>query len=160
MVDLDELKKQLKSIAEVVNGFKSESVQLRVVEILLAQLGGTPAETTTPLSPPPKKAKRRKSATKSAPTSADGAGRRSKVDVRKPARASASPGAYAMITQLLGTGFFKTSRTISDIVAHCGVSKGHHYKANECSPSLLRLLRDGKLSRTKNKDGQYEYTQT
>jgi len=63
-----------------------------------------------------------------------------------------------MITQLLGDGFFKTPRTISAIVAHCSASKGHHYKANECSPSLLRLLRDGKLKREKNKDGQYEYT--
>jgi len=39
-----------------------------------------------------------------------------------------------MITQLLGDGFFKTPRTISAIVAHCSASKGHHYKANECSP--------------------------
>jgi hypothetical protein len=40
-----------------------------------------------------------------------------------------------MITQLLGDGFFKTPRTISAIVAHCSTSKGHHYKANECSPT-------------------------
>lgn len=160
MVELDEMKKQLKAIAEVVNAFKSESVQLRVVEVLLAQLGATPAETTTPVSTPPKRTKRRKPTGKSAPTTADGGGTPPKSAARKPTRASASPGAYAMITQLLGDEFFKTPRTISDIVAHCGTSRGHHYKANECSPSLLRLLRDAKLSRKKNKDGQYEYTQT
>jgi hypothetical protein len=159
MVELDEMKKQLKAIAEVVNAFKSESVQLRVVEVLLAQLCAAPAETTPLVSAPPKKTKRRKPASKSAFSTAEGAGAQSKSAARKLARTSASPGAYAMITQLLGDGFFKTPRTIGDIVAHCGTSKGHHYKANECSPSLLRLLRDGKLNRKKNKDGQYEYTQ-
>lgn len=64
-----------------------------------------------------------------------------------------------MISQLHADGFFKSPQTISAIVKHCGTSKGHHYKANECSPALLRLLRDGKLTRQKNKDGQYEYTQ-
>jgi hypothetical protein len=159
MVDLDEMQKKLKAIAEVVNAFKSESVQLRVVEVLLAQLGGSPAKTPTSASASAKKTKRRKPSAKAAPTTSDGVGAQSKTAARKPARTSASPGAYAMITQLLGDGFFKTPRTISDIVAHCGTSKGHHYKANECSPSLLRLLRDAKLTRKKNKDGQYEYTQ-
>jgi hypothetical protein len=39
MTDLDEMQKRLRAIAEVVNSFKSESVQLRVVEVLLGQLG-------------------------------------------------------------------------------------------------------------------------
>lgn len=64
-----------------------------------------------------------------------------------------------MINQLLSDGFFKNPQTIGAIVSHCGTSKGHHYKANECSPGLLRLLRDNKLTRKKNKEGQYEYTQ-
>jgi hypothetical protein len=78
---------------------------------------------------------------------------------RATARSTASPGAFAMIGQLLGDGFFKTPRTIGAIVAHCGTAKGHHYKANECSTPLLRLLRDNKLKRQKNKGGQYEYSQ-
>lgn len=159
MPELDEMQKQLKAIAEVVNAFKSESVQLRVVEVLLAQMGASPARTATPDFTPAKKTKRRKSSIKVAPETANAAEAHPKASARKPARTSASPGAYAMITQLLGDGFFKTPRTISDIVAHCGTSKGHYYKANECSPSLLRLLRDTKLTRKKNKDGQYEYTQ-
>jgi len=65
-----------------------------------------------------------------------------------------------MITELLGSGFFKQPKTISDIVDHCAANRGHHYKANECSPALLRQLRDKKLKRQKNENGQYEYTQT
>ncbi|MBZ0138565.1 MAG: hypothetical protein K8H87_02175, partial [Pseudorhodoplanes sp.] len=75
-------------------------------------------------------------------------------------RGSGSPGAYAMINDLLAENFFKAPKTIGAIVDHCRTARGHHYKANECSPALLRLLRDGKLKRQKNKDGQYEYTQT
>jgi hypothetical protein len=60
---------------------------------------------------------------------------------------------------LLETGFFKTPKTIGMIVKHCASARGHHYKANECSPALLRLVRDEKLTREKNTDGQYEYAQ-
>jgi len=41
MNDLDEMQKRLKAIAEVVNAFKSEAVQLRVVEVLLGSTWGT-----------------------------------------------------------------------------------------------------------------------
>lgn len=159
MTDLDEMQKRLKAIAEVVNSFKSESVQLRVVEVLLGQLGAPAGNGNDLTRATPKRAKRRKASTKGEPSAkelkAGGPGK----PARKDARGSASPGAFAMITQLLGEGFFKTPRPISAIVAHCSTSKGHHYKANECSPSLLRLLRDEKLKRAKNKEGQYEYTQ-
>jgi len=159
MTDLDEMQKRLKAIAEVVNSFKSESVQLRVVEVLLGQLG-TPAGNGNDLTrATPKRAMRRKASTNGEPSAKELKAGRPGKPARKDARGSASPGAFAMITQLLGEGFFETPRTISAIVAHCSTSKGHHYKANECSPSLLRLLRDEKLKRAKNKEGQYEYTQ-
>jgi hypothetical protein len=39
MNELDDMQKRLKTIADVVNAFKSEAVQLRVVKVLLSQLG-------------------------------------------------------------------------------------------------------------------------
>ena len=39
MTELEELQKKIIAIAETVNSFKSESVQLRVAEILLGQIG-------------------------------------------------------------------------------------------------------------------------
>ena len=160
MNDLDDLQKQLKAIAEVVNAFKSEAVQLRVVEVLLGQLGVPAASDDSANAKAPRRTKRRKASTKTDSPADKVEKATSQKPVRKAARTSASPGAFAMISQLLGGGFFKAPKTISAIVAHCGSSKGHHYKANECSPALLRLLRDSKLKRAKNKDGQYEYTQT
>lgn len=159
MTDLDEMQKRLKAIAEVVNAFKSESVQLRVVEVLLGQLGAHSVPPQRAAPAPAKRSKRRKTSAKVEPSIKASEKTRPERPTRKAARSSSSPGAFAMITQLVGDGFFKTPRTISAIVAHCSTSKGHHYKANECSPGLLRLLRDGKLKREKNKDGQYEYTQ-
>ncbi len=159
MNELDDMQKRLKAIADVVNAFKSEAVQLRVVDVLLSQLG-VPAAPAGNVDPKPtRRAKRRKTSTKTETPAAGAEKPKPQKAARATARSSASPGAFAMISQLLGDGFFKTPRTIGAIVAHCGTSKGHHYKANECSPALLRLLRDSKLKREKNKDGQYEYTQ-
>jgi len=168
MADLEEIQKHLKSIAAVVNAFKSESVQLRVVEVLLAQLDVAPVtpngtETGDTQS---RRSKRRKSVAKksSKPEQSqtnEGASiqkPKSEKALKKP-RASGSPGGYAMVTQLVKDGFFRKPQTIGGITGHCSTAKGHHYKANEISPGLLRLLRDGQLKRQKNKDGQYEYTQ-
>jgi hypothetical protein len=154
VIDIDELQKKLRIIAEVVNSFKSEAVQLRVVDALIGQLGihVTPTSGHTDTKKTPKRSRQgRKKPT--APVDVKAGGSRS-------SRSAGSPGSLAMISELLGSGFFKQPRTIADIVAHCAASRGHHYKANECSPALLRLLRDEKLERQKNKDGQYEYTQT
>jgi hypothetical protein len=155
VVDLDELQKKLKAIADTVNAFKSEAVQLRVVDVLLGQLGADSDQSAPPRASKtvPRKSRRRREKATSAPF-----GEKAQP-ARKSPRGSGSPGAYAMINELLGGGFFKTPRTIGSIVEHCRTARGHHYKANECSPTLLRLLRDGKLTRKKNKDGQYEYTQ-
>ncbi|MGA8146029.1 MAG: hypothetical protein WB870_00455 [Gallionellaceae bacterium] len=159
MNDLDELQKRLKSIADVVNAFKSESVQLRVVEVLLGQLGVSSSTPTTQSLSPPARAKSRRPTKKTPKASAETkAESKAGEQKRKPSRNASSPGAFTMINQLLTSGFFKNPQTISAIVSHCSTSKGHHYKASECSPGLLRLLRDGKLTRKKNKDGQYEYT--
>ena len=159
MNELDDMQKRLKTIADVVNAFKSEAVQLRVVEVLLSQLG-VPAAPAANVDPKPqRRAKRRNTSTKTETPASDAEKPKPQKAARATARSSTSPGAFAMINQILGDGFFKTPRTIGAIVAHCGTSKGHHYKANECSPPLLRLLRDSKLKRQKNKDGQYEYTQ-
>ena len=159
MNELDDMQKRFKAIADVVNAFKSEAVQLRVVEVLLGQLG-VPAAPESKVNPnPPRRAKRRKASSTTKTQSSGAEKPKPQKAARTTARSSASPGAFAMISQLLGDGFFKTPRTIGAIVAHYGITKGHHYKANECSPALLRLLRDSKLKREKNKDGQYEYTQ-
>jgi hypothetical protein len=154
--DLETLKKQLEAIAATVNKFTSEAVQLRVVETLLAELKGSgqSAAQVDPKSNAPRRARRSK--TNKVKTAAD---TKTKTKASSRTASSTSRGAAATIGDLLQNGFFKSPQTIAAIIAHSGTHRGLHFKANECSPVLLRYLRDEKLKRAKNKDGQYEYTQ-
>ena len=68
-----------------------------------------------------------------------------------------SPGAWAAVTQLYEEGFFSSAQTITSIIDHLKHSLGRTYKSTEMPAVLLRLLRNGKLQRTKNSDNQYEY---
>jgi hypothetical protein len=154
VTDLDELQKKLKAFADTVNLFKSEAVQLRVVDALLSQLGATNESAPAPGSRTTSRSRRRKREKTTEPSP-----KLEPKAARKSSRSSGSPGSSAAITKLLGEGFFKTPKTIGTIVAHCATARGHHYKASECSPVLLRLVRDEKLTRQKNTDRQYEYTQ-
>lgn len=156
MADIDELQQKLKSFAEVVNSFKSEAVQLRVIEMLIGemQLSTTSISGELVKTKPPKRQKRKSNVRASKEVKGKA------VDKPSRSRVSGGPGTYVMVGDLLGKGYFKQARTIGAIIGHCGSTLGHHYKANEISPVLLRYLRDEKLKRQKNKDGQYEYTQT
>jgi hypothetical protein len=77
----------------------------------------------------------------------------------KKAAPRSSFGPSAAMEQLYGSGYFKTARSIASIIASLKHDAGRSYKPNELSPALLRWLRNGKLSRSKNTDGQYEYVQ-
>jgi len=153
-VRLDELQERLKAFADTVNLFKSEAAQLRVLDALLGYLSAP--DEVTPASGPSATSRRRQ---RKSQYSAEASPKSQVKAPRKSSRRSGTPGASAAITKLLETGFFKTPKTIGMIVKHCASARGHHYKANECSPTLLRLVRDEKLTRAKNTDGQYEYTQ-
>ena len=149
--DLGKLKQRLKELADVINAFKSESVQLKVLEFLLT---GRKSELEDNAHERQRQSRRRKSPKKTeekrdAGTKAGG----------KAKRAAAGRGSFALVSSLVDEGFFKTARTIRSIIDHCGTHKGHHFEANEVSPALLRLLRNETLTRKKNKDNQYEYSQ-
>ena len=151
MFESEELKRELKEIADILNQFKSEAVQLKVLDILTGRMSSEPATTTMQ--------KRKTSRTRKA-SKEDEAG---KVQPEKQSRGGSTArapggGAHNVILRLLEEGFFDKPQTIGNITKHASERLGHHLKANECSPTLLRLLRGGRLTRSKNVDGQYEYT--
>ncbi len=80
-----------------------------------------------------------------------------KATVKK--RGPSKKGAYAVVTELLRDGFFKTPRTLSAIIEHAANSLGYHLKTNELPAPLLRYLRDKNLKREKNSDNQFEYSE-
>lgn len=157
--NFDEVKKQLSELSEVINKFKSEAVQLRIVEIVLgdgASYGSADdaqnqASKTEP-NPRRRKSTRKKAKPKTENDSAE-------AIASKKGRASGH-GAVAALSELVDNGFFKTPKTINDIVSHCEEKRARRFKSNEFSGKLGRLTRDGVLDRKKNGDGQYEYTQS
>lgn len=156
--DFEKVKAQLKELAPIINAFKAESVQLRVIELLLGTASGDaesaeedPGKTATTPTPTKRKRKRKTTAPKESTANTP--------DTKKKSSSRGGTGAYAAVSALYDNGFFKSSQTIRSVIAHCGTSKGHHFKANQISPPLLRMLRDGKLTRNKNSDNQYEYSE-
>ena len=153
--DFDTVKSQLKELAEVINAFKSEAVQLRIIDLVI---GGAPlaAKLETPppplADPQPKPAKPRKRARK--PASADSSSQPAKT-TRGPAKGR--PGGKVTLDTLVSEGFFKSAKTIGQIVDHCDSSLAMKYRQSDFSGPLMRLVREKSLSRKKNTDGQYEY---
>lgn len=151
----DEIKGQLKELAEIINSFKSEAVQMRLVELILGRGSDAPDEETpdNDIPPKPRKMKRRKSGAATADPVADG----ETAGVRRSRSAGGRPGPGEMIDRLLSEGFFKAGKTAAQIIEHCREKHAAPYKASDMSPTLVRALRAKKLERAKNTEGQFEY---
>lgn len=155
--NFDEVKKQLFELSEVINKFKSEAVQLRIIEIVLGddssqeQAEDAQVNTNHATTKPRRRKLTRSKSNNKTDTSATG------EKTTKKSRSSGQ-GAPATLTDLVDGNFFNTPKTISDIISHCDENLARRFKANEFSGKLARLTRDGTLSRKKNSDGQYEYT--
>jgi hypothetical protein len=156
--DFEAVKKQLEELAGVVNAFKSEAVQLRIVELLLQGLDESSSRPRavqehgefTSRRPP---RRRRKKVSR---TSSDDSERTAKGSK---ARGSTRPGGMATLTKLVDDGFLKKPQTLKKIVEHCDLNLALKYKQSDFSGPLARFVRDGKLRRTRNADKQYEYSQ-
>jgi hypothetical protein len=144
---LDSVKKQLGELATILNAFKSEAVQLRLLDFLL---GTQPMKGLGFIQKPVRTAKRTR-ANRSDASAENGA------TPKKKKKAASGNGAPATLTHLLSTSFFDKPKTINDIVEHCKHGLARTFKANEFSGKLGRLVRSGELTRKKNGDNQYEY---
>jgi hypothetical protein len=144
---LDSIKKQLAELATVLNAFKSEAVQLRLLDFLL---GGQSVEKPDKI---PGRTRTSKKPRSPRTTTTTGKG----ATAKKGKKAPSGTGATATLTQLLSTTFFDKPRTINDIIEHCKHNLARTFKANEFSGKLGRMVRAGELTRKKNADKQYEY---
>lgn len=146
--NFDEIKKQLSELSSVINSFKSEAVQLKIVELIFDFTEEKPEEETEDRTKKTKKKKIKKKAKAKEPGN----------EVKKKTKSPAGEGAFAMLSKLYEGDFFKKAKTISHIVEHCDVNFAKKFKANEFSGRLARMVREGQLKRIKNTEGQYEYT--
>ena len=145
--NFDEVKKQLGELSEVVNKFKSEQVQLKIVELVFRGAGIDPGHPDTESNPAPR-GRARRSMKKSSAAALEAANGKK--------RAVMGAGPMPTLEQFISEGFFSQKRTIGAVVDHCK-TKARNFKNNELSGPLGRLVRNNKLSRTKNADGQWEY---
>lgn len=146
-----ELRKQLEELSSVINSFKSEAVQLRIVELIFkGEPGEEDAQAESKSEAPQRRPRRR--ATKK--TTARGAGKpRTSKTVARGGRKSPA----IILSELIDDGFFQKKRTINDIKQYASSQKARSFKASELSSPLTRFVRDNRLKRDKNADGQYEY---
>jgi hypothetical protein len=147
--NFDELKKQLAELVDVVNGFKSEQVQLRVVEAILANLGAAPGG-----APDPKD-----EVDKTKPPNARKAVRaKAKGGEATPAKGSGSrKSPKTAILGLIADGYFAQHRAIGTVVSHLAEKKATTLSLGAVQMALNRLVQNGEMQRGKNAESQYEY---
>ena len=137
---IDKLKKQLIEISEVVNSFKSEAVQVKIIDKLFdamseADKGEGDAELFT------------KRMRKSSNNRND-----------YPLSGRKKPGATKVLNQLLSTDFFNAPQSISSIADFCKDNFNSDFKTSELSGILLKLAKESKLRRERNNDNKrFEY---
>lgn len=113
----------------------------------LAHLGG--GGNTTP-APKSKKSAKRKKATKKKTTSKASTKAKSKTKV----------GPKGAIVSLIDSGYFSQVRTGPEIKSHLKNKRGLNFVTTQLRVALLRLVREKKLDRDENADGNYEYKQS
>jgi hypothetical protein len=140
---IEKLKKQLSEVSEVVNSFKSEAVQLKIIDRLLDVMVDFDKNDTEHLDVLNKKDY------KKAGTNGDD---HSYEDHRK------KPGATKILNQLLGSDFFSIPRSISSIATYCKDNFDSDFKTSELSGILLKLANENKLRRERSHDNnRFEY---
>ena len=139
---IEKLKKQLMEISEVVNAFKSEAVQVRVVDRLLDAMMELEKADTDTAEVFSKRAYRQ----------------RGSDEGGYPARTAKKPGATKILNQLITSDFFDVPHSISSIANYCKDNFDSDFKTSELSGILLKLANEHKLRRERsNENNRFEY---
>jgi hypothetical protein len=140
---IEKIKKQLMEISEVVNSFRSEAVQVKVVERLLdAIIDSEKAEAESDLLFNKKNTRNRAYDERQYPS----------------IRGTKKPGATKILNQLLSTDFFNSSHSISSIANYCKDNFDSEFKTSELSGILLKLANEHKLRRERSQaNNRFEY---
>ncbi|MBK0378277.1 hypothetical protein [Mucilaginibacter segetis] len=139
---IEKLKKQLTELAEVVNSFQSEAVQVRVIDRLLDEIMENEKVDT----------EESEIFNKRAHKITGGAENHTFVPGRK------KPGATRILNQLLNSDYFKTPHSISAIAEYCREKFDSDFKTSELSGILLKLAKENRLKRERsNENNRFEY---
>lgn len=148
--NFEEMKKQLAELSDIVNKFKSEQVQLKIIERIFKGGFDENPDDEADVQPPHSRRKRGKKRTASLTTGAEG--KKTKA-APKPKGTGPGPTLEVLITD----GFFAKPRTLREIIDHSRTALARTIKQTDMSGPLARFIRDKKLTRSKNAEGQFAY---
>ncbi|MBO1225440.1 MAG: hypothetical protein JYX80_13540 [Candidatus Scalindua sediminis] len=126
-------------------------------EEYLAHLGEKVSSPTA--SPQRKRVRKKRTADNNDNTAKKKAKTKQKKGTPKKAKTT-STGQKAVIVSLIESGFFDKGKTGPNVQAHLKTKRGLNFLTNQLRVVLLRLVREEKLERDKNAEGQYEYTKS
>lgn len=139
---IEKLKRQLIDISEVVNSFKSEAVQVKIVERLLDALIESDRVDNENSDTFNKKGSKQ--------VMTDGN--------RTAGRGVKKIGATKVLNKILLTEFFDTSRSIASIADYCKENYDSDFKTSELSGILLKLVKESKLKRGRSdENNRFDY---
>lgn len=140
---IEKLKKQLMDISEVVNSFRSEAVQVRVVDRLLDAIIESDRADNEGVEIFNKRSYKP---------------RLNGEENHSSGRSGKKPGATKVLNQLLSTDYFSTPHSISSIANYCKDNFDSDFKTSELSGILLKLANEHKLKRERsNENNRFEY---
>ena len=185
--NIDLLNKQLQELSKTINSFKSEAVQLKIIETVfkdLSLLTGTeekviPTKTKAIKLARPKKSRAAKTSKQSNAVSANSVvtkakaganankvatnkpvASKTKKPVKKPLKKAKGkgPGATATINKLFETGYFASERNMGEVVKYVNEELKLPYPITALSGLVNKLVNEKKLSRAINPAiNKYEY---
>lgn len=140
---IEKLKKQLVEISEVVNSFRSEAVQVRIIDRLLDAIMESDKGEYEGADAFSKRGRKTKAG---------------EEDGLSSSQSRKKPGATKILNQLLLTDFFNSRHSISDIADYCKENYDSDFKTSELSGILLKLAKENKLKRERSNDNnRFEY---
>jgi hypothetical protein len=150
------LKKGIGELASVLNQFKSEAVQVKLLDRFLSGVGGVASAVAPSLAPDAPRRRGRPPGSGAKKVLKDAAVVSVTVG-KKRGRKRSKMGATGALHQLMQSGFFKSHRTIADVTDACKSKLGLDIAVTNLSGPLMRFVSERKLVRAKNKDDKFEY---
>jgi hypothetical protein len=146
--DFNKIKEQLIELSEVINSFKSETVQVRLIELLFGtqEAGETEIEVADmPIVRHGRKPKQ-------------GSYVQQQPKIRR-IRSKDRPGPSLILKRLVDEGYFNEKHTIGEVVNYCYDAFKFQYKSTDLSGTLARFVKEDVLKREKNSNtNQFEYS--
>jgi hypothetical protein len=151
------IKKDIGKLAGLLNQFKSEAVQVKLLDRFLSGVGSVVQPVVSAVSAPFAAPKRRGRPPGSGKKKAAKAAAPAATPGRRGRRKRSKMGATGALHKLIESGFFKAHRSIAEVTAACKNKLGLDIAVTNLSGPLMRFVSEKKLVRAKNKDDKYEY---